>query len=259
MPYFSQKNRYRTNYSGYAGDDNRLPDAMLTVEHDSGDTTMTVGAGKWLSGDQFYKNLSYINSEHGVPNDIEHLQNTNYLKYDNGVPFSESGLTYHHKDGVFRSADEDDQLQLFAHNPPGPSRVEYLVSRDNPGAKITAMTLLGMADMDSRANTGHPLQTSDDLSPHSLRIARHLRDRGVVPSDDVPHSNSNDMSFGDAEASLADYGDDLEDIKDPSSGYTDVSDRARLARKHIRSMLRPTKATPKPRGPKPQQLKLFED
>ena len=258
MPYFSEKNRYRTDYSGYAGEDNRLPDAMLTVEHDLGNTTMAVGVGKWLSGDQFYKEAVGHTTENGVTKHIRELQDTK-RDYDKGVPFSESGLTYHHEDGVFRRADEDDQLQLFAHNPPGPSRVEYLVSRDNPGAKITAMTLLGMADMDSRANTGHPLQISDDLSPHSLRIARHLRDRGVVTSDDVPHSNSNDMSFRDAEESLADYGHDLEDIKDPSSGYTDISDRARLARRHIKSLIRPTKATPKPRERKPQQLKLFED
>lgn len=265
MPYFSKRGQYNTNYFGYVADG--LPDAALTVFRNPGRTTMSVGVDRWLSGDQFHQDVADIkhygyhsegNSETGVANRIEELQNTK-RDYDKGVPFSESGLTYHHEDGVFRNADEDDQLQLFAYDPPKPSQVQFLVSRNNPGAKVAAMTMLGLADMDARAETGHPLKPSDDLSPHSLRIVRHLRDRGVVPSDDVPPSHDNDMGFHDSASYLANHGHDLEDIQHPNSEYTDISDRARLARRHIKSLLRPTKATPKPRERKPQQLKLFED
>ena len=174
------------------------------------------------------------------------------------MPFSESDLTYHHKDGVFRRADEDDQLQLFAYDPPKPSHVQYLASRDNPGAKVAAMTMLGMADMDVREKTGHPLAPSENLSEHSMRIVRHLGARGAINKEDIPTHESNDLSFWSVREDLND-GVGLDEARDLPHFYTDVSDRARGARKHLKSVLRPTKETPKPRGRKPKQLKLFED
>lgn len=258
MPYFKDTHDlpYHTRYYGYTSGDQA--DAALTILHRRPQTTMSVGVNKWLSGDQFHQDVddSSGNSENRVPDYIEKLQNKS-RDYDKGIPFSESGLTYHHQDGVFRLADEDDQLQLFAYDPPGPSSVQYLVSRDTPGGKVAAMTMLGMADMDARASTGHPLRPSDDLSTHSMRIVRHLNRRGVIDSEDVPEDFGNNMDFHDAEHHLDTAVATLNLNK--YIGNTDISHQAREARKHIKSLLRPAKATPKPREPKPEQLKLFED
>lgn len=265
MPYFKDTSElpHQTKYYGYTGGEE--PDAALTVRHGRPRTVMSVGANRWLSGDQFHQdvtdigasgfNYNFANAQPGVHRHIEELQNTN-RDYDKGVPFSESGLTYHHEDGVFRPADEDDQLQLFAYDPPGPSKVQYLVSRNTSGGKMAAMTMLGMADMDARADTGHPLQPSDDLSPYSMRIVRHLSRRGVVHPADVPDDIGNDMDFNQAEHFL---GSAPTLARSTLAGNTDISSQARGARKHIKSLLRPAKATPKPREPKPEQLKLFED
>lgn len=259
MPYFVSHDPHSSTYNAYLdptrGDGG--VDATANIWHRPGDTTMTVGVGKWLSGDQFYKDTVGAIAEDGVAKHIMELQDTK-RDYDKGIPFSESDLTYWHKDGVFRRADKDDQLQLFAHNPPKPSYVNYLASRNNPGAKVAAMTMLGMADMDVRAKSGHPLAPSDNLSEHSLRIVRHLGARGAVNKEDIPTSEGNDLSFWNTAEEL-DQSVDLDDARDLPDYYTDVSDRARDARKHIKSLLRPAKATPKPRGRKPQQLKLFED
>jgi len=253
MPYFS--NHYR--YYGYSSGERR-PDASLTVKHNPDKTTTLIreSGARPLGHNGDIPQLFTMEENAKALAQVRKLRKKR--KYRSGVPFSESGLTYDHKSGTFHVAKEDDQLQLFAHDPPKPSQVEMLVSRDNMGARITAMTLLGLADMDARARTGHPLQTSSDLSPHSLRLVRHLRDRGAVSNTDVPSTSTNTIGFEFAEATLDEAGNNLKDIQRPGSGYTDRSPDARSAREHIISMRRPAKETPKPQPTQTEQPTLWE-
>ena len=81
------------------------------------------------------------------------------------VPIHESGLVEdEYSTDILRPARENEQLQMFLHIPEGNHHVTELYSRDTSGAKISAMTLLGMADMDARRRTGKALKPSMNLS-----------------------------------------------------------------------------------------------
>lgn len=163
-----------------------------------------------------------------------------------------------------RPARENEQLQLFHHTPEHGHTVEGLYSLDNPSAKISAMTLVGLADLHSRAQTGKPVQPSSNLSEHSLRIVRHLEDAGALGHVDELNlaRPSNDLSFDYAsgilsnKASLGQW-----------ANRNEITPQARGARKHILRQLRPPKRSPHPwrdgQGPasssQNDQLKLFEE
>lgn len=181
------------------------------------------------------------------------------------VPFHESGLVTDdslsdgNDDDVsfagVRPAKENEQLQLFhAHQPA--RWVSGMYSRNNPTAKISAMTMLGIADLHARQETGKALTPDTSLSPHSMNIVEKLNKAGAIKDAHVPHSISNDMDFVDAEEEL-----DHSLVDFPRSPREDVTAMSRAARTHIRSVMgKPSK--PKEVNNNPEgnyQPTLWED
>jgi len=141
-------------------------------------------------------------------------------------------------DAPIRPARENEQLQLFSYTPARPPKVGLLVSKDGLGSRMSAMTLLGMADLDSRKTTGQPLETSDDLSQHSLRIVRHLSDSGAIPSFEVPHRPTNYFSFETSDSIL---GSRPNLYTSQWRGAEDVTYNASRAKRHIAQIMHPDK------------------
>jgi hypothetical protein len=154
-----------------------------------------------------------------------------------------------------RQARENEQLQLFSHTPPRPSKVDILLSQRGMGAKVSGMTLIGMADIDARRKTGQSLKPSDDLSRHSLRIVRHLNNVGAISDDDVPSRSTNSYNFTDAEAQLRthpSYG----AITENRTDVEDVTHLASRAKRHITKIMRPDRETSKAEPEKSEQLSM---
>ena len=245
---FSDDEEPTSSYYAYpdAGYNTR-PTATAQVVHRPERTSQTVvydhnGGGVWLPS---------------IDYDTSGIERTT-------VPYHESGLirnpaiaknpdaAHDFGNNLTQRARENDQLELFHHIPRGRSTVESLYSDETTGSKIHAMTLLGLADMHSRAETGQPLAPSRNLSSHSMRIVRHLADVGAIPEEQVPSSTLNRINFSNARDILAvstKYG-----AAANNRESSDVTHEARAAKRHVSKMLRPEK--PKPEAEKHTQLSL---
>jgi len=75
MPYFVNHDPNYSRYNAYVDPTRGTggSDATVVVQHSPGNTTMSVGVGKWLSGDQFYKEAVGSFAENGVSNHIRQL------------------------------------------------------------------------------------------------------------------------------------------------------------------------------------------
>lgn len=268
--YFSDPYSGGIAYSVYLGDNPReRPAAMLNV-HKRPERTYThirtpqqIG-GSPLTSDERMNSL--VTFDEPTVDHIESLK----TKIPGFVSIHESGLVsdnYARFGNAMRPARENEQLQMFYHLPEDGHSVDGLFSRDNPGAKISAMTMIGMADLHSRARTGKALAPSTDLSPHSMRIVRHLADAGVIdhPQDEDGYDAepTNNISFNRANETL----DSLADLSTAEKHRTEITDQSRQARRHVTNLMRqgrerqnqPTfspKAVPVIND---TQLKLFED
>jgi len=173
------------------------------------------------------------------------------------LPFHESGLIVDKKardEGLLRPADQDEQLQLFGHVPEQRADVEYLLSRDTTQAKISAMTMLGMADLEERKQSGQSLRPSEDLSDYSMRVVRRLNKSGAIADSDVPKSPNNTFDFSHSNRIL----DSLPSLENLTAEDVDVSDQSADAKAHLKSILRPKRSAPTP-SHLSEQLRLFED
>lgn len=212
-------------YLAYLGQqDNRKPDAMLTVKHHPEWLSMDVGEG----------------------------------------PVHESGRVVNKNtwEGLSRRAKKGEQLELFYHRPAN-DEVDMLMSRDNPAAKLASMTMLGMADLESRKTRKQPLNVPINLSPHSANLVTKLKNVRAVASN-FPTTPRNDFSFKKSEGLLDTMLSHTYANAQVKKGYReDVSSNAGEARKHIARVLRPDGATSRtgsfnPKTTEPEQLKLFE-
>jgi len=258
------------SYSSYLSDDpEERPAAMLNV-HKQGDRTYThIKTPERMRDDRLTlgQHMSSM-----ITFDKESIDHINSLKTDipGFVSIHESGMVSESpsvSNTRLRPARENEQLQMFYNSPESNHSVDALYSRDNPGARISAMTMLGMADLHSRARTGQPLAPSTDLSPHSMRIVRHLADAGVIdhPQDEDGYDlePSNSINFHRATNTL----NSLSPLSDADRYRIDVTHQSRQARRHVTNLMRLGRGRKNQPiySPKPApvlndtQLKLFED
>lgn len=265
--YFADPYSGGVTYSAYLGDDpSERPAAMLNI-HKRPERTYThirtpaqIGSIRLTRGEGPNSLVTFDQAT------VDHI---NTLKTDipGVVSIHESGLTNDPYLGM-RPARENEQLQMFHHIPEANHSVDSLFARDNPGAKVSAMTMVGMADLHSRARTGKALAPSTDLSPHSMRIVRHLADAGVIdhPLDDEGYDlePTNNISFSRANDTL----DSMLGLSEAEKHRTEITDQSRQARRHVTSLMRqgrerqnqPTYSSPRPAPVlNDTQLKLFED
>jgi hypothetical protein len=230
-------------------DNDTLPSASLTVYHQPEHTLDAV----------FYRKDHTSPEGAGRPREPHSFGSSDdYLAYNDNydtLPVSESG--YIHKgadhDPPVVKAKENEQLQMFFHEPSGPSTVEGMFSREGVGSKVSAMTMLGMADLHSRAEFGQPLIPSHNLSDHSLRIVRHLRDVGAVDPIHVPSRTMNSSNFFSSDNLL---NSDLPYRDRVRSGAVDVTGDAPRAKRHISKTMRAGKEKPKAEPEKSEQLSM---
>ena len=240
-----------TLYGAYLhGQPDEQPSAYLSVEHHPEETSQSLltfwpGAPKVPTSMRYED--AYRDDSHAVHpwHESGLIDNPNAHNPDYDGP----------DDAPIRPARENEQLQLFSYTPARPSKVSILVSNEDMGSKISAMTLLGMADLDARKTTGRPLQTSDNLSEHSMRIVRHLGDAGAIPSHDIPHQIENGFSFETSRLMLG----SLPNLYTAQSmnGAEDVTYNASSAKRHIGQLMRPGRGERKAKETeKHTQLKL---
>lgn len=93
-------------------------------------------------------------------------------------------------------AEGDVQLPMFwqAHQPK--HNEVFLLSMAKQHRAMTG-TMLGVAHHDAVAKTGLGLTPSDNLSEHSLGMARGLAERGVVSRQQLPSAAKNDITWAD--------------------------------------------------------------
>lgn len=264
----SYRNSLSDHYFAYdEGDDNKLtayaniikPEQYtgthVRVDHDDPDTSSLVR----FANDKIRKGSDSDPLHHAVGSHLsrqfkgsdEHPTVFTYASPQKGstvVPFSESGLvtddTVHSNSGGkyvgVRQAQENEQLQLFhAHTTPG--EVFELYSRNNPAAKISAMTILGMADLDNRKESGKSLVPSKSLSHHSWDLVDKLYQAGAVADEHKTDAPSNSIGFSSAADSL-----DAMGFGDRHLDGMDITHQSRAARAHIRGILHPDKETKAP-------------
>ena len=229
-----------TEYHAYLhGDPDEQPSAALVVDHSPESTLELVVNNTRLNTARKKEGIEPI--YYG-----ETKEYTNPPSYIKTTPWHESGMIGEvDKFGLptVRPAKENEQLQLFGYRPARQSHVAGLHSRMGMGAQISAMTLLGMADLDVRESTGMPLKTSDNLSRHSMRIVRHLGDAGAIPASDVPKLISNNTTFYEATYYLDNNHPNLSDqLK--KKGAEDVTHTSSRARRHIGQMLKSGREKP---------------
>lgn len=180
------------------------------------------------------------------------------------IPFSESGLVTDdtvrtNSDGRYagvRHAEENEQLQLF-HANTSPKVLNFLIAQNTPTARISAMTMMGMADMHARKDTGRPLVPDEDLSSHSLPLVQKLNKVGAVEDRHTPTYQMNDMDFDYADSSLKEYS-----VRPNRSPHEDITPMSRAAREHIRSVMGRGTPKTKPDNVNPEgwrQPTLWED
>lgn len=268
--YFADPYSGGVTYSAYLGDDpSERPAAMLNVHKRPERTYTHIRTPAQIGGAGLTRDES-INSL--VTFDQATVDHINTLKTDipGFVSIHESGLVSgspNKFNNALRPARENEQLQMFLHVPEDNHSVDGLYSRDNPGAKVSAMTMVGMADLHSRARTGKALAPSTDLSPHSMRIVRHLADAGVIdhPLDDDGYDlePTNNISFSRASTTL----DSMLGLSEAEKHRTEITDQSRQARRHVTSLMRQgrERQNQPAYSPRPApvlndtQLKLFED
>ena len=221
-------------YYAHSGD---KPLAALETYYTPDRNTLTV-SGDWPGSDD---EMHRTGDEYFTHRAMDRLRSLGYgpgASTRNKIPVSESGLVQRHPSSpVIDTAEENEQLQLFFHSPEGQHKVHILASRDDSGAKVSAMNLLGRANLDSQRGSGKPLEPSRDLSPHSLRIMRHLANMGVVDQSDVPPRSSNTLDFEDVNEILENSWDN-----EDSSSLTDITHQMPEARQHLRQILRSARA-----------------
>jgi len=233
--------------SGYRSypDNNRdaLPSAFLIVEHHPEKTYQTVIHDGTDSNQNVYPS-------------IDREKFYQHPMFSDTTPWHESGLVDNptNSNVPARPARKDEQLQLFGYTPARPSVVDTLISRKGLGSRMSAMTLLGMADLHSRERFGTPLKPSDNLSEHSMRIVRHLGHLGAISAADVPDDTQNRLNFYAAETNL---NNDVTYGEHTSSHLADdVTHDAPRAKRHISNILRSGKTKTKAEPEKPEQLSM---
>ena len=157
----------------------------------------------------------------------------NERTHDSGIAPSNGNNTPRWDRGFTRPAESGEQLVMFGHyyEPPR-SSVSMLHAKDSMAGKTAAMTLLGMADIASRARIGRHLQPSRDLSDHSGALVNRLVESGAVDkSFQFDPNRSNKSDFRDSNNILEDqdYG--------SHHGYQDLTERVPAARAHIREVM----------------------
>lgn len=269
--YFRNMGSRHGSYYAFADERESTPIAKLSISqfpditytHVNPHSTMNLNLGRSLDSD---KSLGI-----GHPNFQESKEQV--LKFSSQdplervanphIPVSESGLVQDVKeaDQVFmastvRPARENEQLQLFLHRPSSPAHVDVLTSRDDPAARISAMTMLGMADIDSRRRTGRAMEASTNLSKYSKKIVGKLESRGVIPKNIGLDKESNEYTFDSASYELSQEP-SIERIRHSSEDITNMS---RIARHHIRGLMHPKKPEPENNNPEGwRQPTLWED
>lgn len=188
------------------------------------------------------------------------------------LPISESGLinistahetrrdyglnvhNHHLMSNYVRPAEENEQLQLFIHKPASTRQVSELLARGNPAAQISAMTMLGMADIDARHHVGAPLEASNNLSKYSQNLVSKLENRGAISKSDQ-EVVSNNYNFDTSEEHL----DDSPTLSQHKN-VQDMTSMSRIARHHVRTLMHPKKADPANNNPEGwRQPTLWED
>lgn len=264
--YFQEEDPGTSTFSAYSGGDDSQPIASLISDHSPDMTYTHVSPGEVGAvtvnrhpntgsnfGDYYSRraNLALGIASHQYIAAKDHLTGQNVREGNfafRTTPVSESGLVMDHDDHV-RPAKENEQLQLFFHQRGKGNLVDGLYSLNNPAAKVSAMTLIGLADLHSRRTTGAQLRPSGSLSPHSLRIVRHLQDSGVIKNHVEDDYQGNDYDFDDAENYLG-MASTINEVRETiplGIRHTDLTDQARTARTHIRNVMGKTSNTPKPK------------
>lgn len=254
-------------YTAHDGSPTSKPISMVRVTKPLEQTFTRITAGHFL-GDEDRADrqlLDYysgrVPSQSGTANIVLANQKMHEGNHVPTLPFHESGLIVDKKardEGLLRPAKQDEQLQLFGRVPEQRAYVDYLLSRDTPKAKFSAMTMLGMADLEERKHSGQSLRPSEDLSDYSLRVVRRLNKSGAIDDSDVPYEANNSLEFSHANRML----DDLPSQAEATGEHIDVSHQSADAKAHLKSILRPTRSAPTtPSHPShlSEQLRLFED
>lgn len=256
-------------YTAHDGSPTSKPISMVRVSRPLEQTFTRITAGHFL-GDTDRADrqlLDYYAGRVPVKSGTSNIVLANQKMHEGDhvptLPFHESGLIVDKKardEGLLRLAEQDEQLQLFGHVPEQRAYVDYLLSRDTPKAKISAMTMLGMADLEERKQSGQSLRPSEDLSDYSMRVVRRLNKSRAIDDSDVPARPNNDFDFSHANRLL----NDLPSEAEATSEHVDVSHQSADAKTHLKSILRPkrnatTTTTTTTPSHLSEQLRLFED
>ena len=99
------------------------------------------------------------------------------------------------QDWVDRTTLPGNQIPLFTHSEsPASNKVDFLSSTE--AAKLSATTLLGIADYEAQLEGKPPVTPSHDLSKHSLRMVKKLEEKGVTSTHlDSPTNSVGFMSI----------------------------------------------------------------
>jgi hypothetical protein len=136
----------------------------------------------------------------------------------------------------------DNQIPLFLHDSkPATTKVDAMESTKED--RVAAMTMMGIADRESQLEGRGPLTPSNDLSKHSLRMVKHLEEKGATTTDVT--SPTNDFSF--LPKGGAPFFGNLSTTELPD-------DAVQAGRRRVREVLR----TPKPQVTG-EQTQLFDD
>jgi len=155
-------------------------------------------------------------------------------------------LQEHDRRWADQHAESSGQVPLFKMKElyPATAEVEGLFSTKN--ARVPAMKLLGIADIDARRRTGVGLSSPDDLSKYSNRIVDKLASRGQVERPEEWYKN--DLEFLSGPQPMHDWAGVRYENTEPVS-----EDDQRMGSARLRSAVRrPKKKTP----PNTEQLRM---
>lgn len=90
---------------------------------------------------------------------------------------------------------ENEQMELFRHHI-NPASNEVRTVAGTERGRTHFPLLLAVANNDSLRNFGIPLTPPDNLSRHSLKVAKNLQERGLISPDvKLPGSPTNSITF----------------------------------------------------------------
>lgn len=163
---------------------------------------------------------------------------------DNEMTHTDTPVNHFNVDSTpfTRPAKSGEQLAMFGYrHVPAKRTASSLYSENTIAGKISAMTLLGIADNASTEAIGKNLAPDYNLSPHSGALVDRLHEEGHISNEDMPIGRvKNSNSFRDSERALNNhhtgrYG------PDSREGLEDLSSRVPAARTRIRDLIGRTK------------------